>query len=482
MSATEGAKNYGMAYAEMASTRFASGLGQGSYSATTNGSHGVDGTNQPGTPYRWTPCPEWETTGRCKYKDACYRRHGESDHRVVPQGWESKRSTRPKPQLTQSPIQSGTSAQAGLSSTTQQAAHWSPDAYDSDLAMSPPSATSPTALSPPLTSPTLSQRVSLSSSPHDAFDHHTGPIMEKPWIWQPCRHWQESGSCRYGDSCKYRHGPEDKRERPAPRPTGPTSGHGAGHMMRSASNSSMESGSFSTGDPMAPSRPNISLQPIGAQITSPNASMGTLPPYQSPGMVGPQGNAIWDLFAPTMGRMSPPLGENTTQIIQSFNEHLRTLSLHHPVASDMQHELNALHIQSLISIQLQREAFLPFPLQESMRSLLQSLSVASNPHEWQFALVRVLNFLEVLLDHLFNKFVSVSISSPSSSFGQLPVDIPSKLSLVQPYIGGRLSGSISELYDLGTRAAAGLFAPSQEEVITILEQLRRVAASTSKSV
>ena len=251
----------------------------------------------------------------------------------------------------------------------------------------------------------------------------------------------------------------------------------------------MESlGTFSTADSLVTgSRPNISLQPIGAQITSPNASMGTLPPFNNglssshhslPG----SGNPIWDLFSPAVGRLSPPLGEDSAVIMQAFSEHLRNMSIHHPDSADLQSELNSIHIQSMIAIQLQRENFLPQSIQDSMRVLLQSVAISSNPHEWQFALIKVLDFLNALLDHLFNKFVSVSISSPSSSFGTLPVDIPSKLSLVQPYIGGRLSGSISELYDLGTRAAAGLFAPSQEEVITILEQLRRVAASTSKSV
>jgi hypothetical protein len=253
----------------------------------------------------------------------------------------------------------------------------------------------------------------------------------------------------------------------------------------------MESmGTFSTGDLHATSRPNITLQPIGAQITSPNASMGSLPPFQPTGasassysgLGNSQGSVIWDLFAPsTVGRLSPQLGENSTAIVQTFSEQLRNLSVHHPDSADFQSELNSIHIQSMIAIQLQRENFLPIAVQDPMRVLLQSIAISSNSHEWQFALVRVLDFLSALLDHLFNKFVSVSISSPSSSFGQLPVDIPSKLSLIQPYIGGRLSGSISELYDLGQRAAAGIFAPTQEEVITILEQLRRVAASTSKS-
>jgi hypothetical protein len=217
--------------------------------------------------------------------------------------------------------------------------------------------------------------------------------------------------------------------------------------------------------------------------------MGTLPPFHGGNSLSGShvslpgsGNPIWDLFSPAAGRLSPPLGEDSAVIMQAFGEHLRNVCIHHPDSADLQSELNSIHIQAMITIQLQRENFLPPSIQDSMRVLLQSIAISSNPHEWQFALVKVLDFLNALLDHLFNKFVSVSISSPSSSFGTLPVDIPSKLSLVQPYIGGRLSGSISELYDLGSRASAGLFAPTQEEVITILEQLRRVAASTSKSV
>lgn len=246
------------------------------------------------------------------------------------------------------------------------------------------------------------------------------------------------------------------------------------------------------------SRPNISLQPIGTQITSPNASMGTLPPFQPSaglsatsnigatlaGLGSPQASTgmFWDLFAPTLGSPSPPLTEYSTAIVHTFSDQIRNLTLHHHDSSELQSELNSIHIQTMIAIQLQRESFLPTTVQEPLRVLLQSIAISSNPHEWQFALARVLDFLNALMDHLFNKYVSVSISSPSSSFGQLPVDIPSKLSLIQPYIGGRLSGSITELYDLGQRASAGLFAPTQEEVITILEQLRRIAASTSKSV
>jgi hypothetical protein len=546
MSVTEGSKNWmtserssslhhssaadGHAVAHQASTGL-SGASFGSFYAG-------DQSNQSFTPYRWTPCPEWEQTGRCKYNEMCYRRHGSEDSRLVPQGWEKKRSMRSSSQSSsQPPSQSGTSAVAGSYSNGAGHSQWSPrataprpaapnpsktsvsgplsgshaintsyqamspsyqsyhgapigspDSYDSDPTTSP-TILSPSIMSPIVTSPSLSHRMSISSSPRDTYDHHQMQMIEKPWIWQPCRHWQDSGSCRYGDSCKYRHGPEDRRERPAPRPTS----HATAHLMRSNSNSSMESmGAFSTTDSMITSRPNISLQPIGAQITSPNASMGTLPPFQPGGVSSllggggaSQGNVIWDLFAPppvsSVGRMSPPLGENSTVIVQTFSDHLRNLSIHHPDSSDLQSELNSIHIQSMIAIQLQRENFLPITVQDPMRILLQSIAISSNPHEWQFALVRVLDFLNALLDHLFNKFVSVSISSPSSSFGQLPVDVPSKLSLIQPYIGGRLSGSINELYDLAQRASAGIFAPTQEEVITILEQLRRVAASTSKS-
>jgi len=545
-----------------------------------------EGREHQVAPYRWAPCPEWEQTGRCKYNEMCYRRHGPDDTRLVPYGWEKKRSMRAANASTmQVASPAGVSAVAGpyahhsgsqnnaaqFHSTSSHSAvsghhalngagdranqmgvgqspsggphamSWSgssnrpsaprpaapnpsknspshassqhapayqpmspssyhhnyssvghvvgsPDSYDSELATSP-TVLSPSIMSPLITSPTLSQRMSLSSSPRETYEHAQTTLVEKPWIWQPCRHWQDSGSCRYGDSCKYRHGPEDRRERPAPRPAA----HTSAHLMRSTSNSSMDSiGTFSTTDSHATSRPNISLQPIGAQITSPNNSMGTLPPFQpsastsstpySP-LSGSQGNVIWDLFAPSsVGRLSPQLGENSTAIVQSFSDQLRNLPLHHPDSADFQSELNSIHIQSMIAIQLQRENFLPITVQESMRVLLSSIAISSNAHEWQFALVKVLDFLNALLDHLFNKFVSVSISSPSSSFGQLPVDIPSKLSLIQPYIGGRLSGSIQELYDLGSRAANGHFAPTQEEVITILEQIRRVAASTSKSV
>lgn len=235
------------------------------------------------------------------------------------------------------------------------------------------------------------------------------------------------------------------------------------------------------------SRPNISLQPIGAQITSPNASMGSLPPFHVPNALGglgsPSGNSvIWDMFSPAANQVSPPLGENANGVMQNFSDHLRNLCLHFPEPSELQMELNSLHIQAMIAVQLQREMFLPTPVQEPMRALLHTIAISSNPNEWRYALTRVQDVLNALLDHLFNKFVSVSISSPSSSLGQLPIDVPSKLSMVQPYIGGRLSGSISELYELGQRASLGLFSPSQEEVITILEQIRRVSASTSKTV
>lgn len=516
------------------------------------------------TPYRWAPCPEWEQTGRCKYNEMCYRRHGPEDTRIVPQGWEKKRSMRSSSQSSaQGPSSAGSGASAGnyanggntswngrssgqrtsasgsrsavgfngmssvasasLSSLSQAQGSttyhshsasypnfsslpgiMSPDSYDSDTATSPP-ILSPSALSPLLTSPTLSHRVSLNSSPRDSMDHHIAPLIEKPWIWQPCRHWQDSGSCRYGDSCKYRHGPEDRRERPAPRPTPqqqPSShshSHSSLHMIRSNSNSSMDSVStFSAaGDSMLSaqhSRPNISLQPIGAQITSPSASMGSLPPFHVPtasvlaGIGSGQNSVIWDMFSPTAnqqqitGLSSPPLSENANGVMQNFSDHLRNLCLHFPEPAELQTELNSLHIQAMIAVQLQREMFLPTPVQEPMRALLHTIAISSNPNEWRYALTRVQDVLNALLDHLFNKFVSVSISSPSSSLGQLPIDVPSKLSMVQPYIGGRLSGSISELYELGQRASLGLFSPSQEEVITILEQIRRVSASTSKTV
>jgi len=591
MSLTEGSKNWN----ESREVGMLSNIGHsGLVGLGVNQPYAGEGREHQVAPYRWAPCPEWEQTGRCKYNEMCYRRHGPEDGRVVPYGWEKKRSMRAANMLSvQSVPLAGASSLAGaygshsssshvtsnqsaqfhatqghsvatahhapnaqngagertnhigvmqspgghgtmssswsISSTSQRpsaprpaapnpakgspshtshapsyqpmspsAYHHhnyssvghvvgSPDSYDSELGTSP-TVLSPSIMSPLVTSPTLSHRMSLSSSPREAYDHPTS-LVEKPWIWQPCRHWQDSGSCRYGDSCKYRHGPEDRRERPAPRPAA----HTSAHLMRSTSNSSMDSiGTFSTTDSHATSRPNISLQPIGAQITSPNASMGTLPPFQpsastsstpySP-LSGSQGNVIWDLFAPSsVGRLSPQLGENSTAIVQSFSDQLRNLPMHHPDSADFQSELNSIHIQSMIAIQLQRENFLPIAVQDPMRVLLSSIAISSNAHEWQFALVKVLDFLNALLDNLFNKFVSVSISSPSSSFGQLPVDIPSKLSLIQPYIGGRLSGSIQELYDLGTRAANGHFAPTQEEVITILEQLRRVAASTSKSV
>ena len=529
---------------------------QSSYSASMGTSYQGEVANLPTTPYRWAPCPEWEQTGRCKYNEMCYRRHGPEDNRIVPQGWEKKRSMRSSSQSSAHGASSaGSTASAGnyanggnanwngrssgqrssasgsrsavgyngmssiasaslsnlsqaQGSTTYQSHSasypsfsslpgiMSPDSYDSDTATSPP-ILSPSILSPLLTSPTLSHRVSLNSSPRDSIDHHSAPVIEKPWIWQPCRHWQESGSCRYGDSCKYRHGPEDRRERPAPRPPPHSHSHNSSlHMIRSPSNSSMESSStFSAaGDSiLGHSRPNISLQPIGAQITSPNASMGSLPPYHPTasviaGLGTPSGNSvIWDMFSPAANQMSPPLagggaGDNANGVMQNFSEHLQKLCMHFPDPSELQTELNSLHIQAMIAVQLQREMFLPTPVQEPMRHLLRNIAISSNPNEWRHALTRVQDVLNALLDHLFNKFVSVSISSPSSSFGQLPIDVPSKLSMVQPYIGGRLSGSISELYELGQRASLGLFSPSQEEVITILEQIRRIAASTSKTV
>lgn len=531
----------------------------GPYTALLGSPYDADASQLAPAPYRWTPCTEWDQTGRCKYNENCYRRHGPDDPRIVPQGWGKKRQGRSSsqsstPHLANAGMNSlagsfsnggnstraprmpsnrttapnsrsnltfngpSSSASASLSSLSQvqgtatyqsQSASYpslssltgimSPDSYDSDPATSPP-IMSPTIMSPLLTSPTLSHRVSLNSSPRESLDHQHGValVVEKPWIWQPCRHWQESGTCRYGESCKYRHGPEDRRERPAPRPSGHT--HPA-HLMRSTSNSSMDSMStYSTNDSLLHSvRPNISLQPGGTQITSPSASMGSLPVYNASagGVLAALGhpsggnNVIWDMFSSssssnnvsmTNGNGSPPLGENANGVMQNFSDHIRNLCLNFPEPAELATELNSLHIQAMIAVQLQREQFLPLTVQEPMRALLQTIAISSNPNEWRYALIRVQDVLTALLDHLFNKFVSVSISSPSSSFGSLPTDVPTKLSLIQPYIGGRLSGSITELYDLGQRAASSQFFPSQEEVITILEQIRRIAASTSKTV